>query len=457
MRPEPSCSRATRRAGGSRSCGAWRLPSPSGCRCSAGFPSTSCSSATDARSATTAECSGSSAIATCSSFSPKPLKWTGGSSSLSPSASTRSRTADVTCSGMRSAPTAAAAQERELLAAARKGDEGAYRALVEPHRAELIAHCYRITGSVHDAEEAIQDAMLRAWRGLSRFEGRSSARSWLYKIATNACLDLVARRRKRVLPIDYGPPARPDEGPGDPLVESVWIEPCADESLGLDDGLAAPDARYEQRESLELAFVAALQHLPANQRAALILREVLGFSAKECAETLETSTASINSALQRARQNVDERLPEESQQATLRALGDERLREVVEGYMDAMQRGDVDAVVSMLAEDAAWSMPPLACWFHGHEALRGFLIFGPLSGDWRWRQRPAHASGQAAVGSYAWYAEEETYRPFALDVLTLDGDGRLKEVTSFITRSTLSRDRHYYERYPEQAFEDPSK
>jgi RNA polymerase sigma-70 factor, ECF subfamily len=353
--------------------------------------------------------------------------------------------------------TGATTQEPGLLEAARGGDEGAFGELVEPYRAELHAHCYRMLGSVHDAEDALQEALLRAWRGLPKFEGRSSLRSWLYTIATNTSLNAIERRPKRVLPIDYGPATDPHDGLGLPPIESTWVEPYPDEGLGLEDGFAGPEARYELRESVELAFVAALQHLPANQRAALILREVLGFSAQETAESLETSVASVNSALQRARKTVDERLPEESQQATLRSLGDERLREVVEGYMDAMRRGDVDAVVGMLAEDAAWSMPPLAAWFSGHEALRGFLVRGPLSGDWRWRHRPARASGQAAVGSYCWYEDDQSYRPFALDVLTVDRSGRIREVTSFITRSTLSRDRHSYERYPEQPFADPSK
>src|SRR5437762_7776366 len=168
--------------------------------------------------------------------------------------------------------TSATGQERELLQAARGGDEGAFQRLVEPHRGELHAHCYRMLGSVHDAEDALQDSLLRAWRGLPRFEGRSSLRSWLYTIATNTCLNLIAKRPKRVLPIDYGPAADPHEGPGEPLVESVWVEPYSDDRFGLEDGLAGPEARYEQRESVELAFVAALQHLPANQRAVLLLR-----------------------------------------------------------------------------------------------------------------------------------------------------------------------------------------
>src|SRR5215218_1885836 len=343
-------------------------------------------------------------------------------------------------------------ESTSLLEAARGGDERAYEELLRPYRGELHAHCYRMLGSVHDAEDALQEASLRAWRGLARFEGRSALRSWLYTIATNTSLNAIERRPKRVLPIDYGPSVDPHDGLGLPPLESTWVEPYPDEKLGLEDGPAAPEARYELRESVELAFVAALQHLPATQRAVLILREVLGFSAREVAETLDTTVASVNSALQRARQTVDDRLPERSQQATLRALGDERLSEIVEGYMDAMQRGDVDAVVSMLAEDAAWSMPPLPAWFHGRDALTGFLVRGPLSGDWRWRHLPARANGQAAVASYCWYEEDEVYRPFALDVLTLDG-GRIKEITSFITRSTLSRDRHYYERWPEQEFD----
>jgi RNA polymerase sigma-70 factor, ECF subfamily len=347
------------------------------------------------------------------------------------------------------------ASEGDLLEAARAGDEQAYRRLVEPHRGELHAHCYRMLGSVHDAEDALQDVLLRAWRGLSKFEGRSSVRSWLYTIATNASLNLIARRPKRVLPIDYGPAADPHDGPGEPLVESVWIEPYPDETLGIEDGHASPDARYERRESVELAFVAALQHLPATQRAVLILREVLGFSAREVADTLDTTTASVNSALQRARRTVDERLPDQSQQATLRALGDDGLRDVVQSYMDAMGRGDVDRVVAMLAEDAAWSMPPLASWYRGREALTAFLERGPLSGDWRWRHLPTHASGQAAVGVYNWDAGEGCYLPFALDVLTLGAGGRILEVTAFITRTTRVPDRETFSRWPEQPLDPP--
>jgi len=357
---------------------------------------------------------------------------------------------------MATGPAPPTAQERALLEAARDGDEEAYRQLVEPYQRELHAHCYRMLGSVHDAEDALQEASLRAWRGLGRFEGRSSLRSWLYTIATNTCLNQIARRPKRVLPIDYGPAADPHGAPpGEPQVESVWIEPYPDERLGVEDGLASPEASYEQRESVELAFTAALQHLPATQRAVLILREVLGFSAREVADSLETTPASVNSALQRARKAVDERLPERSQQATLRSLGDEKISAVVEDYMDAMQRGDVDRVVAMLAQDAAWSMPPLASWYRGHDALAAFLARGPLSGEWRWRHVPAHASGQAAIGSYSWDADTGAYLPFALDVLTLRGT-QIQEVTSFITRALRGTDPDYYARFPDQPL-DPAR
>jgi RNA polymerase sigma-70 factor, ECF subfamily len=349
---------------------------------------------------------------------------------------------------------ASPAVEQGVLDAARRGDEAAFERLVEPHRRELHAHCYRMLGSLHDAEDALQEALLRAWRGLGGLKDVQSLRAWLYRIATNASLDALAKRPKRVLPIDYGPPADPHDGPGQPLIESTWVEPYPDQGLGLDDGYAAPEARYEQREAVELAFVAALQHLPPNQRAVLILREVLGFSAQETSESLETSVASVNSALQRARKTVDEKLPEQSQQATLRSLGDDALRELVETYMDAMQRGDVERVVSMLAEDAAWSMPPLASWYRGEEDLRGFLQAGPLSGEWRWRHLPAHANGQAAVGCYTWHEARQAYLPFALDVLTLEGR-KIKEVTAFIIRSPEG-DAEVFARWPEQP-PDPSR
>ena len=286
--------------------------------------------------------------------------------------------------------------------------EQAYRRLVEPYRAELHAHCYRMLGSVHDADDALQDALLRAWRGLGRFEGRSSVRTWLYRIATNACLDALGRR---------------------PKLELEQVEPYPDEQLEIEDGSASPAARYEQRESVELAFVAALQHLPGTQRGVLLLRDVLGFSAKETAAALGTSVPAANGALRRARAAVEERLPEQSQQATLRQLGDDGMREVVERYMDALDRGDLDAIVGMLAEDAVWSMPPHPYRYQGVEAITGFLVDGPLR--YRWRHLPARASGQPAVGCYVWDPERRAYVAAVLDVLTLSGD-RIGAVTAFV-------------------------
>jgi RNA polymerase sigma-70 factor (ECF subfamily) len=345
--------------------------------------------------------------------------------------------------------TGSTVRERELLQAARGGDQGAFEQLTDPYRGELHAHSYRMLGSVHDAEDALQETLLRAWRGLSGFEGRSSLRSWLYRIATNASLTMIEKRPKRVLPIDYDPPADPHQGPGEPLVESLWIEPYADERFGVEDGLAGPDARYEQRESVELAFVAALQKLPANQRAVLILREVLGFSAKEAAETLGTTTASVNSALQRARAAVEERTGERSQQETARALGDDGLRRLVDGYVEAWQRADVEAVVDMLTEDAAFSMPPLRTWFSGRREIGTFLAGWPLSGLWRWRPIHVRANGQPALAFYSWDEDEEAYMPFALNVLTVR-DSKISDVTAFIIRNPESPEREVVARMPEQ-------
>ena len=346
-------------------------------------------------------------------------------------------------------------QERQVLEAARSGDQDAYGRLVEPYRRELHAHCYRMLASVHDGEDALQEALLRAWRGLGRFQGRSSLRSWLYTIATNTCLNHIAKRPKRVLPIDYAPATDPHTGPGEPVVESVWIEPYPDEKLGLEDGLAGPEARYEQRESVELAFVAALQHLPANQRAVLILREVLGFSAQEVADALDTSVASVNSAMQRARATVDAKLPAQTQQATLRELGDEKLRELVDRYVDAWLRCDVDAVVAMLAEDVSFAMPPLATWYSGRDGVGQWAAGWPLSGLWRWRAVRTRANGQEALGFYAWDDDAQTYLPFALNVLTFHGE-QISDVIAFVARSTEATERDAYERWPEHAT-DPQR
>jgi len=322
--------------------------------------------------------------------------------------------------------------ERDLLEAAQRGDDDAFGRLAGLYRGELHAHCYRMLGSAADAEDALQETLLRAWRAMPRFEGRSSLRSWLYKIATNVCLRVIERRPRRVLPVDLGPAANPHDGPAEPMTEAVWLEPYPDERLGLGTGMASPEARYEQREGVELAFIAALQHLPARQRAVLILREVLGFSARETAAALETTSVSVDSALQRARKTVDQRLPEQSQQATLRSLSDGALRQVVQRYVTAWESNDVDAVVAMLAEDAKLAMPPLPAWYLGREHVASFLRSRPLAGATRWRLIPVRANAQLAFGGYAWDDKTQAFTPHALDVLTLRG-AQIGEITAFLT------------------------
>jgi RNA polymerase sigma-70 factor (ECF subfamily) len=321
-------------------------------------------------------------------------------------------------------------EENDLLKAAQRGDEGAFERLIAPYRGELQAHCYRMLGSVHDAEDALQDALLRAWRALAKFEGRSSLRSWLYRIATNSSLRLIERRPARVLPIDTGPPSDPHGDLGPPLVETAWVEPYPDESLDAQARLASPEARYEVRESVELAFTAALQHLPPLQRAVLILSDVLGFAPGEVAETLEASPASVYSALQRARKAADERLPDQSQQQTLRALGDDGLREAVGRFVDAWEGQDVEAIRSMLTEDAVLAMPPWANWFRGRDAVADFIARAPLAHQRRWKLVPARANGQVALASY-WADETRPLEAEGILVLSLTADGRLSQIDAF--------------------------
>jgi RNA polymerase sigma-70 factor (ECF subfamily) len=328
-----------------------------------------------------------------------------------------------------------AADEEPLLERARRGDERAFSALVAPYRSELHAHCYRMLASFHDAEDALQDALVRAWRGLDGFEGRSSVRAWLYKIATNAALSLARRRSRRELPMSYGPSAPSGERPGAPLAEAMWLGPYPDQWLGprIAD---SPEARYEQQEGLELAFIAALQQLPPLQRAALILREVLGFSAQEVAEQVGTSVPAVTSALQRARAATERRVPLQSQQATLRSLGDERTRELVGAYVAALERADTPALVGMLAEDVAWAMPPLPTWYQGREAVGEFLT--QVGFNERWRHLQTRANGQLALGCYTLDPVTGRWVASALDLLRLEGD-KIAESDYFLTNELLRR------------------
>jgi RNA polymerase sigma-70 factor, ECF subfamily len=310
----------------------------------------------------------------------------------------------------------------EDLARAREGDDDAFTRLVAPLRRELHAHCYRMLGSAHDADDALQDALLRAWRALGRFEGRSSLRSWLYTVATRTCLDLVETRGRRALPVDLGPAADSAVIPGPPRTDVAWLGPYPD---------ASPDASYERREAVELAFVAALQHLPGNQRAALLLFEVLGFSAAEIADMMRTTTTSVNSALARARKVIADRVPSPSQQETLRAAGDARMREIVAGYASALERGDADALVALLTEDVTWSMPPMPHWYRGLAAVTDFAARVPLTSCGSWRHLPAHANGQPAVACYLWNEAAGAHLAWSINVFTLRGD-RIAEITSFL-------------------------
>jgi RNA polymerase sigma-70 factor (ECF subfamily) len=321
-------------------------------------------------------------------------------------------------------------REQELLAAAKAGDEGAFERLIEPYRSQLQAHAYRMLGSLHDAEDAMQETMLRAWRGLARFEGRSSLRSWLYTITTNSSLRLIERRPKRVLPIEFGPPSDPHGDVGKPLVESVWIEPYPDERLAAEGIEESPEARYEQRESVELAFTAAMQHLPPLQRAALIMTDVLGFAPGEVAEALDATPASIYSALQRARKATEERLPDQSQTEAREKLGEDHIKGMVDRFMEAWESADVEQISSLLTADCDLVMPPWAEWFQGRDAVLDFLPRGPFRSGRRWKLVPTEANGQPALASY-WTDDDGALHAEGLIVLSFNPEGQISEIASF--------------------------
>jgi RNA polymerase sigma-70 factor (ECF subfamily) len=306
-----------------------------------------------------------------------------------------------------------------LLAAAREGDERAFTQLVEPYRRELHQHCYRMLGSVHDADDVVQESLLRAWRSIGSFDGRQSVRPWLYKIATNRCLTARQSRQRRELPTDLSPGTVPAR-------ETEWLEPYPDVRQGLD--ALRPEARVLALERVELAFVAALQQLSALQRAVLVLREVLGFSAREVADMLDTTVASVNSALQRARAVLRERAPSRSQQQELAAAG-AGVRAIAARYAAAWESSDVAGIVAMLAEDVRLAMPPVLAWYEGPAAVGAALAAGPITH--RWRLLPTQANGQLAFGCYRWQEERGLFVGEGLDVLTLRA-GRIAAITAFL-------------------------
>ncbi len=321
------------------------------------------------------------------------------------------------------------ADDGALLVEARSGDEAAFERLVEGDRRELYAHCYRMLGSVQDAEDALQESLLAAWRGLASFEGRSSLRAWLYRVCTNACLRLSSRRPKRVLSIDYGPSFNQTADLGEWVRGPVWLEPLPDERADFEAEETDPAVRYQHRESVELAFIAALQHLPANQRATLILRDVLDYSAAETAGILETSASSVNSALQRARKNVDERLPGKTQQQELASLGNNGQRDLVEAFVGAWERADLDALLELLSRDVRFSMPPLPAWFDGRDAVAHFLrerVF-----ETPWQLRPLGANGQIGFACYMKPPGNEHFTLGAINLLSLR-DGKVTQISAFL-------------------------
>jgi RNA polymerase sigma-70 factor, ECF subfamily len=315
-------------------------------------------------------------------------------------------------------------------AAALAGDANAFGRLAEPHRRELQLHCYRMLGSLNEAEDLVQETYLRAWRAIDRFEGRSSLRSWLYKIATNTCLTVLAERKNhsRTLPEERGEPN--DPWPDQPDPEILWLEPYPDRLLeGVADRIDEGEGRYELRESVRLAFVAAIQLLPPRQRAALLLRDVLGFSAKETADLIDSSIASANSALQRARDTLASRLPNPGKAPQL----DPRDDALVDRYVASWENADLDAFVALLRDDAVLSMPPVREWYRGREAVRGFVA-------WAWsasrsgqpfRLLPAGANLQPAFGLYKMNRDRKTLRAHSIQMLTLR-DGRIAAVTGFV-------------------------
>jgi RNA polymerase sigma-70 factor, ECF subfamily len=302
---------------------------------------------------------------------------------------------------------------------------------LEQHRAELTAYCYRMLGSPFEAEDAVQDAFIRAWRSFNRFEGRAALRSWLYRIATNVCFDMLSGRERRARPMDLGPAREPSAANLNALPEVTWIEPIPDGLVAPPEGDPAEVA--VARETVRLAFVAALQHLPPRQRAVLILCEVLRWKATEVAELLETTVASVNSALQRARATLEAR---DVSVAETPASVDTADAELLARYVDAFERYDMDALTSLIHEDATQSMPPYDMWLSGRDDIFAWWV-GPGAGCRGSRVIPTvAANGAPAFGQYKPSATGDGYEPWALQVLEV-ADGRIVEFTFFLDTETV--------------------
>jgi RNA polymerase sigma-70 factor, ECF subfamily len=309
-------------------------------------------------------------------------------------------------------------------------EAGELEGLLERHRPELTAYCYRMLGSPFEAEDAVQETLIRAWRSYDRFEGRAALRSWLYRIATNVCLDMLAGRERRARPMDLGPACEPIESNLRSLPEATWLQPIPDAALAPEGD---PAEVAVARETIRLAFVAALQHLPPRQRAALILCEVLRWKASEAAELLDTSVASVNSALQRARATLEAAQVSASDPVPRLTEPD---RELLGRFVKAFERYDMDELTSLIREDAAQSMPPYDMWLSGRADIFAWW-FGPGIGCRGSRVIPAgSANGSPAFGQYKPSATGDGYEPWALQVLELSG-GRIAELTFFLDTETL--------------------
>ncbi|HWC24120.1 MAG TPA: RNA polymerase subunit sigma-70 [Flexivirga sp.] len=309
-----------------------------------------------------------------------------------------------------------------------RGDRAAYDRLVRPLLPELHAHCYRMLAAAHDADDALQETLVKAWRGLGDFEGRSTLRTWLYTVATRSCIDLARARGRRAMPVDLGPSSARAVVDDAPNGDIAWLSPYAGEAP---QGTASPAARYEQREAVELAFVAALQHLPGNQRAALLLFDVLGFPAEEIATMMRTTTTSVNSALQRARTTIARRVPDPSQQVTARRMGDRQLHAIVEHFTAALERRDTDALVDLVTADVTWAMPPMPHWYAGRAAVEDFAAQVPMGNCGSWRTLPTTVNAQPAVACYLRPEGAPSHGAWAITALTLR-DTRISGITSFL-------------------------
>jgi RNA polymerase sigma-70 factor (ECF subfamily) len=321
------------------------------------------------------------------------------------------------------------------------GAQDAFQELVEPYRYQLQVHCYRMLGSFHETEDLVQETFLRAWRARDRFEGRTSLRNWLYRIATNACLNALesTSRSRRLLPHELGPPAASFQPPrGQASTEILWLEPYPDAALpDVADGAPGPEARYEMHESIQLAFVVATQKLPPRQRAVLLLRDVLGWSANETSELLDSSVASVNSALQRARASIEAIAPR-AETLDVR-IDDARRRDLVGRYVKAWEASDIDSLVTLLSEDAVLSMPPLPQWYQGPDGIRTFLNWG-MRPERRFRLVPTRANHQVAFGQYLWQAEhaDASFGAHALIVLTF-AETAISALTIFVDKQLMTK------------------